>query len=419
MTLALPAPDENLGYIDVDSGQFVFAPLHRAMVRALRPPARDPERPVRRQLKRGGYDPTVSLPPHVEVILEARAQASDLVLDDPWLRAPDPARRFFCGRATIKSRVEPPREVGPEAFWACVERGALDACWPWTGTVSGDTPVFKTAGASHTALRYGWSLVHGRAPDDRRVRRTCRSRGCMNPAHWALGRVQRMRVRVNAALGPHEKSRFAQLVGLYPMRELARTFGLTEREGWSLLGRSPARVAELRANAAYVAQRNEEDATERAINRNRRAAEHAALLDELRPLRARGPTADCVACGREVPVKSAATVEATVDAANRMAIAATLARACGWCGADVGGRAYAFTLVPTAATRAHFVAPHALRLDASVAPVSRVAARTQTGPLPRWDEGVRVYFAGRCSCGHAVKLEADRWVGRKATQPNG
>lgn len=86
----------------------------------------------------------------------------------------------------------------PERFWRAVDRaGGPDACWPWTGSLkeSGYGEV-RWDGRNLGAHRIAYMLAFGDVPDGHHVDhachnadrvcvggRTCRHRGCVNPAH--------------------------------------------------------------------------------------------------------------------------------------------------------------------------------------------------------------------------------------------
>jgi hypothetical protein len=81
-------------------------------------------------------------------------------------------------------------------FWDRVERGAADACWPWTASR-------KRRGYGHVgwinpetgqkqmmvAHRVAYHLTHGAPPLGHVVMHTCDNPPCCNPAHLITGTV--------------------------------------------------------------------------------------------------------------------------------------------------------------------------------------------------------------------------------------
>lgn len=69
-------------------------------------------------------------------------------------------------------------------FWALVRRGAVDACWPWTGGFQGTGyGVFRIGNRQTTAHRVAYCITHGHEPEGLQVDHLCRNRACCNPTH--------------------------------------------------------------------------------------------------------------------------------------------------------------------------------------------------------------------------------------------
>lgn len=70
-----------------------------------------------------------------------------------------------------------------DRFWAKVECGQPDECWPWTGTPDNGYGRFWAGGKSLLAHRVAWILKHGDVPPGKQLDHLCRNRACCNPAH--------------------------------------------------------------------------------------------------------------------------------------------------------------------------------------------------------------------------------------------
>lgn len=68
-------------------------------------------------------------------------------------------------------------------FWGKVQRGAADACWPWTGATDMGYGVLKRGGKKVQAHRYVYTMTHGQLTPGLHLVHTCRNRVCVNPAH--------------------------------------------------------------------------------------------------------------------------------------------------------------------------------------------------------------------------------------------
>jgi hypothetical protein len=70
-------------------------------------------------------------------------------------------------------------------FWAKVNKGGADECWPWTGAKNPDGyGRFAAVGrVLFSAHRVSYELAGRRIPSGMVVDHICRNRGCVNPAH--------------------------------------------------------------------------------------------------------------------------------------------------------------------------------------------------------------------------------------------
>lgn len=94
-------------------------------------------------------------------------------------------------KPTVPVDVESLDEGVRERFWAKVERGAPDECWPWTAAKnSRGYGLLGVAGRVLSAHRLAY-IMHSGAdiPRDRLIRHTCHRRECVNAAHLRLGTI--------------------------------------------------------------------------------------------------------------------------------------------------------------------------------------------------------------------------------------
>lgn len=83
-----------------------------------------------------------------------------------------------------RSRAKP---EASDSFWALVTTEPNTGCWFWLGTVDRNGyGVFRYAGRTYRAHRFGWFLIHGRHPSADLLHR-CDARGCVNPDHLREG----------------------------------------------------------------------------------------------------------------------------------------------------------------------------------------------------------------------------------------
>ena len=83
--------------------------------------------------------------------------------------------------------------VDPDLFWEFVQKGAPDACWPWTKRKDGGGyGVYRRVRAGQTytwkAHRLAWEFANGKpVPEGLGVLHSCNNPPCCNPAHLRAG----------------------------------------------------------------------------------------------------------------------------------------------------------------------------------------------------------------------------------------
>lgn len=96
------------------------------------------------------------------------------------------------GRYCSKPCAYKSQHPDPETrFWANVQRGASDECWPWIGKTRRRSPgggleygAMKWRGTFRGAHAIAWELANGRSiPDGKQVNHTCDVSLCCNPQH--------------------------------------------------------------------------------------------------------------------------------------------------------------------------------------------------------------------------------------------
>lgn len=69
-------------------------------------------------------------------------------------------------------------------FWAKVDRGAGNECWPWlASTTHNGYGQFRVRPQTLRAHIVAWTLLVGPVPDGLVLDHLCRNRKCVNPAH--------------------------------------------------------------------------------------------------------------------------------------------------------------------------------------------------------------------------------------------
>src|SRR5688572_6777121 len=77
------------------------------------------------------------------------------------------------------------RRPAAERFWAKVQRGDQESCWPWLGAKNPDGyGQFVWRGRKSTLVhRIAYEELRGPIPEGLTLDHLCRNRGCANPWH--------------------------------------------------------------------------------------------------------------------------------------------------------------------------------------------------------------------------------------------
>lgn len=78
----------------------------------------------------------------------------------------------------------PYRKVPPTLrFWAYVQTGGPNDCWPWLGSTSLGYGRIGINRKQHLAHRFAYELLVGSLPPGAHLDHLCRNRACCNPRH--------------------------------------------------------------------------------------------------------------------------------------------------------------------------------------------------------------------------------------------
>jgi hypothetical protein len=104
-------------------------------------------------------------------------------------------KRTYCSVSCYRAKQR--SQPSAERFWAKVQKGAPDACWPWTGNAAGGRNGGRygqftiTVGPNQQrhlgAHVYAYELTYGPVPDGLEVLHACDRAICCNPAHLSAG----------------------------------------------------------------------------------------------------------------------------------------------------------------------------------------------------------------------------------------
>lgn len=117
----------------------------------------------------------------------------------------------------------PPSFAEPKTrFWAFVDKGAPDACWPWNGALTKGYGAFNVSGRTMKAHAMSYELTKGPVPEGLVLDHTCHDpkecpgreecphRRCCNPDHLAAVTPRRNNSRDRAVNPRAEKTHCPQ-----------------------------------------------------------------------------------------------------------------------------------------------------------------------------------------------------------------
>lgn len=78
-----------------------------------------------------------------------------------------------------------------DMFWALIQQGAIDECWPWLGATNGaGYGIVRMLGAKFYAHRQAYTEARGPIAAGMVIRHSCDNPICCNPAHLDVGTMR-------------------------------------------------------------------------------------------------------------------------------------------------------------------------------------------------------------------------------------